>query len=133
MRVLINALAIVLPALAMIMLAACEPSPIRMEISDVGGRKLVTLFTLGFFGMRSSEPPCIRTITVSGFDALHQPTPVWRAVVPDAAQCVQVRSFSIGRAPAGFDETMRLIARDLHGRYRVEVEGIGRGDYDIVF
>jgi hypothetical protein len=119
--------------LAGLMLASCSPSPIRMAVTDVGGRKVVTLFTTNLFGMRSSEAPCIRRIEVSSFNAVHEAEPAWTAETPDEVGCVHLRAFVIGQAPPRFRETRRLPAGALHGPYRIEVRGIGTGAYDVVF
>lgn len=122
-----------LPALAALTLASCTAPPINIEIKDVGGEKVVTLFTLNLFGFRSSNIPCVRTIIVSNFDAMHEPHPAWTAAAGDEVQCLHVRSFAIGRAPPGFTETRHLAAGNLRGLYRIEVVGIGSGSYDAVF
>jgi hypothetical protein len=133
MDLLARRLSICLSLLIGILLASCTAPPIHMEIEDVGGRKVVTLFTLGLFGWRSSDLPCVRTITISSFDAVHEPHPAWSAAVPEEAQCIRMRSFVIGRTPPGFIQSMPLAAGEMRGRFRVEVVGIGDGVYDIVF
>jgi hypothetical protein len=140
-RTISRGLSICLPVLAGIVLASCTASPIGIEIGDIGGQTFVTLFTTTFFGRHSDEIPCIRTITVSSFDATHQAAPVWSAaaggdpqwVAPGDPGCIRIRSFAIGRAPPGFAETMHLAAGVMRGRYKVEVEGVGRGEHDITF
>ena len=124
---------ICLALLACLLLAGCTAPPIQMEIADAGGRKIVTLFHRGLFGLRSSETPCVREIVVSNFDAIRQAVPVWTATSPDDVQCAALASFEIGRTPAGFAETLNRLPTALRGRYRVEVSGIGNGAYDIVF
>lgn len=122
-----------LALLACLLLAGCTAPPIEMEVADHGDRRLVTLFYRGWFGTRSGETPCVREIYISNFNAQGQPEEVWRATAFDQAECPRLASFTVGQAPPGFAETLNRLPAELRGRYRLEVHGIGRGSYDVVY
>lgn len=126
-----------LALLACLLLAGCTAPPIQIEIVDEGGRKIVGLYYRWFFGLRSSEWPCVRALVIADAGSLDErgaPEEIWRAESTDPhRQCTRLSRFEFGRTPPGFAERLNRLPAPLRGRYRLDVQAIGQSSIDIVY
>jgi hypothetical protein len=119
-------------ALALLLLpTGCGPGPLQLEVRESGGRLHVEVYRQGWFGTRSDAVPCVHTIELRRGPGPGGGALLWRAEVPPARQCGDLKAFVVGRAPPGFAERVRMAPGRLAGHYLLAVSGIGEGEQAI--
>jgi len=106
------------------LVSSCTPSPIEMSITEHAGTIRVELFKEWWFGLRSSEIPCVHDIELV---RLSDGQVFWRDTVYPEQQCRDLRFFSIGQELDGFRELVQLRSPLPPGEYGLTVRGIGKG------
>jgi hypothetical protein len=106
---------------------SCEPPEIMITTKRVGARQLVTLTQDWGLIFSEKKDPCVDRIELSEHDAKGKLA--WR-IEATTGQCVNLASFTIGEAPAGFSESNPLPA-SLQGRYLLSVIGTGIGEAEV--
>lgn len=110
-----------------ILLASCEPAPLYLKVTHVGAGLVAEVYEKWWFGLRSSETPCVHDVTLTrALDA----RVIWRTVVDTDRQCGDLKTFLVGRAPRGFRDEVRLSGGLSPGDYKLEAYGIGHGTRD---
>ena len=110
--------------IAFLPLASCEPAPIHLAIREAGPTLVAEAYKTWWFGLRSSEVPCVHDVTlVRQSDG----KTLWKMTVAPERQCNHVRAFTIGEAPAGFRDETKLASKLTPGDYMLNAWGIGEG------
>jgi hypothetical protein len=105
------------------LLSSCSPPIIEVAVSGSGAQSTVTLSQDWGIIFSDRKAPCVWQVSLVP-DGARQDQPVWRIEPVREVQCLDLGSFTIGVAPAGFRETVRL-SNPPHGNYTIVVLGIG--------
>ena len=120
MRALARSSLMVASALA---LGSCQPPKIKLVLSTVDGRQVVSLSQDWGLILSRKKAPCVDRIDLNASSG-NRPL-VWR-VEAKGAQCVHLDHFVIGEVPAGFIEHVPL-ATTPRGWFDFLVLGTGTG------
>jgi hypothetical protein len=108
---------------ALLLLTSCEPARIYFKVRQGGAGLIAEVYKSWWFGLRSSEVPCVHHLTLAGKDA----QVLWRMVVNPERQCIHLHTFVVGTAPHGFRDEVRFSSTLPSGDYTLTASGIGHG------
>lgn len=111
------------------LLSSCTPPEITVSVSGSGPHPTVTLSQDWGIIFRDRKVPCVHDVSLLP-NGDWRARPLWRMEPVRTVQCIDLESFTIGVAPAGFRDTVPLSALP-HGRYQIVVFGIGIADAPI--
>ena len=114
---------------AFLFLTSCSPAPLYMSVEQKNETLFVEIFKKWWFGLRSSETPCVHDIELV---RQRDDRVLWRMSVqhPMERQCASLGSFVIGQAPKDFANEVRLASPLAPGDYTLNARGIGEGKKD---
>lgn len=115
------------PLASFLLLTACSPAPLHMSIEQKNGSLFVEVFQRWWFGLRSSNTPCVHDVELVGRT---DGRVLWRMSVqpPMERQCASLRSFVVGQAPKDFADEVPLTSPIEPGDYVLSARGIGDGN-----
>jgi hypothetical protein len=111
-------------AILALTLTSCEPPEIKIRVTSVRGRQVVTLWQDWGLIFSRKKAPCVDRIDLNS-SAGDRPL-VWR-LEAKSKQCVDLGQFAIGEVPAGFVERVPLRAQP-KGWFDFLVVGAGMGE-----
>src|SRR5579859_1552884 len=119
-------------AFAVFLLATgCMPTPLGMSVKEVDEKPEVEIFKRGWIGLRSSDFPCVHDIELRAGPDSSFGRVLWRMKVSPERQCARLDRFTIGQAPAGFNNEVRLTTVLPPATYTLAAAGIGYGTLEI--
>lgn len=117
---------------AMTLLSSCSPPPIDIAVERIDGRILLRFSQDWGMIFIDRQVPCVREVWLHEPENYDRSKAAWLIKAKGDVQCLDLSSVTVGRLPTGWQEVVRLSAKD--GRaYTISAHGIGWGETNTRF